>query len=224
MARKPSGFNIDSEQPANADNGTAGQQPENFIARGEASDGVAEIGGSPTDNNGVTDGVREESGQDPNSTAKPRRRGRPPGSKNKVNTAGTGPSETPSAGRVALDVKQLAQKVQGLHAVAATLTGQPILMLQDSEAIVMAQAISDVAQHYNLDFGGPRAAVINLIAVMGMTYFPRVIAMRTQQATRQPPPQAARPTNVEETAPPPVDGVIDFSGAALDRALGRRAK
>ncbi len=128
------------------------------------------------------------------------RRGRKPGSSNKK--AGTE--------GLALDAKELAPQIQGLHVMLATMTGQPVFQLSDIEAKMLASNIANVSQHYNITASSKSMAIVGLIAVCGMIYLPRVASVK--RAARPVPTQAAMPSMPDQAMETPVHGRYDFSG------------
>jgi hypothetical protein len=87
-----------------------------------------------------------------------------------------------TAGALGLDHKLLAQQMQGLHAIAAALTGVPVLQLAEHEAEALAKAVTDLAVYYQLDFAGPVTLWVNLAATLGMIYFPKFLMMQQMKA------------------------------------------
>lgn len=130
----------------------------------------------------------------------PKKRGRKPGSSNK----------TKGAERLALDPKELAPQIQGLHVMLATLTGQPVFEISEIEAKMLAGNIANVAQHFDITATSKSMAIVGLVAVAGMIYIPRVAAIRRgRPKSVQSPVMPSMPDQVVE---PPVQGRYDFSG------------
>lgn len=215
MARRNRLFNEISNDPNREASGSAGS----FVENGGVGNG---IDGNQIGVEGSASGGENVTGRDPEvaastpgtaeATDKPRRRGRPPGSKNQSSTR-----------KVDIDVTQLADQIQGLHVMLAMLTGQPIFQLKPAECGTLAAAVANVGKHYNVSFDGPRAAIIQLVAVGGMIYLPRIVAIRQANQASRPPSEAPSAPSPEENAPIPKDGVIDFSGERLNEAMrGRR--
>lgn len=103
----------------------------------------------------------------------------------------------------------LQNQIQGLHALAATLTGNPVLMLQDNEARELAIATHGVLEHYQISLIGPNAVWVRLAVAAGMVYVPRVGALMLQARAKARPPRAA----AMATPMPENTGGIDFGGA-----------
>lgn len=211
MAKRKPTFTLtgsgDNNEVTGAPGGDAGSENN---GAGNETGGLGNLSGSNTD--GV-DGGGNTAGNDPNAAAPPvapaakaegRKRGRPPGSKN-------GTTSSSKKGTVGVDEKTLAKQVQGVHVMLAMLTQQPIFQLSDNEAEMMAGALANVSRHYNVTLDGPRAAVFQLIAVGGMIYLPRILAVRNQNLARQPQRPSA-PQTPQESASVPHDGTIDFTG------------
>ena len=85
-----------------------------------------------------------------------------------------------------LDPKEIAPQIQGLHALLATITKQPVFVLTNEEAKNMAIALSEVSKHYNINvMSGPRASLVSLAAVCGMIYIPKVVLIRNQRKAQK---------------------------------------
>lgn len=80
---------------------------------------------------------------------------------------------------LAITVKDLAEKVQGGHAIAAIYFGQPIINLETREAEALASAILNLAQYYDIKLDGKWLAWGNLIAVLATVYGTRYMMYRT---------------------------------------------
>jgi hypothetical protein len=83
---------------------------------------------------------------------------------------------------VVLGAKDLSKKIVGLHAIAAQFFPEPvkpIVMISEPEADALAEAVTNVAQHYDLGamFGGKYFAIGNLVLCAGMIYVPRMRAL-----------------------------------------------
>lgn len=147
-------------------------------------------GGTPNGEVGVSgtqDGAREV----PN-VETPKKRGR---KSNAERLAAAAATATQSAGRVVLNAKEIAPKIQGLHNMLAIFTKQPVFNLSDGEAMLMATSIAEVSQYYDLNImTGPRAALFNLAAVCGMIYVPKIMAISAERkAARAAPPVDMHP-------------------------------
>lgn len=222
QGRKLGGDGGNTDANLGGDNGATGQTP------GQLAESV-NVGGVNNDANGTTssgdNGTSSGQGINPGDLAgQPlkRKRGRPPGSGNKSGGAATSKVEVTDKQAIGA----LAGQIQGLHIVLATLTKSPIFVLAPQECEAMAGAIHNVGKHYNLDLGGPRAAIIQLIAVAGGIYMPRLVAIGAAraEARRQNSATVRVPPGPEETAPPvPDGGVIDFEGAAFTAATAQAA-
>lgn len=129
----------------------------------------------------------------------PKKRGRKPGSTTKAK----------GAERLALDPKELAPQIQGLHVMLATLTGQPVFQISEIEAKMLAGNIANVAQHFDITATSKSMAIVGLVAVAGMIYIPRVASIRRKPRSAPAPVMPAMPDQVVE---PPVQGRYDFSG------------
>lgn len=123
----------------------------------------------------------------------PRKRGRPPGSKNKVNTAQPETAQpisgdAPKRGRPrkisaepAEPLRIGADTVKGLHLMAAHATGLPELQLSDSEAAMLANAIEAVGREYAVVLSGKAAATAQLVIACLVIYGPRLALVRKRR-------------------------------------------
>lgn len=117
----------------------------------------------------------------------PRKRGRPPGSKNRKpgepgalpeTPLGAAPPASAPRGRprkvAQIDSTLLARQIQGLHLVAARATGLPELELQETESMLLAEAIASVSREYGLALDGKTGAVLQLLGACAIIYMPRL--------------------------------------------------
>lgn len=116
-------------------------------------------------------------------------------------------------GRVGLDPKELAPKIQGLHIMLATMTGQPAFQLSELECQLMAGSIADVSQHYEFSANSKTMSIVGLVAVCGMIYLPRIQAVR--QSRPKPVDVAAMPAMPDAITPMPKDGRYNFDEGPL---------
>lgn len=142
-------------------------------SNGTAGDATERSGNDATDSTeGSELGQAEISGQ-----AEPKRRGRKPGSKNKTGSA-------PGKAAV-LTPEKLAPKIEGAHAFAAAMLGIPLIQILPDESVAIAEALCDVASHYELPVSGKTLAWVNLIAVLGMVYGIRVAQWPAYKLAKQ---------------------------------------
>lgn len=78
----------------------------------------------------------------------------------------------------------LARQLMGLHHMAAMFTGLPVIILSDAEAKMMADALCNVANEYDLAISGKTAATLQLVATLGMVYVPRLIEINNLKTKR----------------------------------------
>jgi hypothetical protein len=71
--------------------------------------------------------------------------------------------------------------VQGLHLIAARMTGLPELELSQAEALALAESVAAVAREYNLALDGKTSATLQLLAACVMIYAPRFVAVRQRR-------------------------------------------
>lgn len=109
-----------------------------------------------------------------------KRRGRPPGSKNKSSGSG---SNGNAKGKISSPVNTGIEKtLVSLHMIAATLSGIPELALEDQEAAAIAEGIANVNEHYNIPGidEGP-AAIVMLAGTLLAIYGKRWLILRNQK-------------------------------------------
>ena len=133
----------------------------------------------------------------------PRRRGRPPGSKNVDKGAPLDatpiPPNAPKRGRprkgptIEFDKEALARSVKGTHGTLAFFLNAPELILSDKEAEELAGAFADFAREFDFEPNPKIMAAANLIGVAGIVYVPRVI----QIARRAKAAKAQRPVTID---------------------------
>ncbi len=125
----------------------------------------------------------------------PRRRGRPPGSKNRVqeNIAPPGAGESVTvekrrpgrpAGsgaaprKVSVDPGALAQQMLFFHAVAAKMLRIPELELDKGESEMLAKSIATMMAEYGISFSGKTAAMLGLLGTAAIVYGPRFVLIK----------------------------------------------
>lgn len=111
----------------------------------------------------------------------------------KSRPAGEPKSRPASRGKT--DVKAIATRLVGIHALLATVSGQDVLKLDDDEGTMLAKAISDILEEYQLVADSKSMLWINLISAVAIIYIPRIIVIRLSAAskpkvTKQPKPTA----------------------------------
>lgn len=116
-----------------------------------------------------------------------------------------------SARALGLDAGLLAQQIQGLHAVAAMLTAQPLLQIEDGQAKALAKSITDLVTYYQLDLAGPVTLWVQLAATVGMIYFPKLLMIQQMRAMAKQAPRASVPGSDLVMQP---QGPINFENAA----------
>lgn len=140
--------------------------------------------------------------------AQKRGRGRPP----KNPPSASGPAEESPTGNTAqgastakprkprgakIDVGQLSMQLVGLHKLAVMATGNqfPELEISPQEAGILAQGISGVCEHYDLNIDGKTGAFLQLFGAAAMVYAPRVMAIRQRVNAARPVDTTAREVN-----------------------------
>jgi len=199
-----SGFDIANagvKRPVSGDKGGNSERPVSGSA------GVTAASGGPNENsNGRS--------SDPNSQYVPKRKGRPPlprdANGNIIRDGSAAPERATnkSAGKAQKldldgftpnDKNKLANSVQALHALAATLTNQPVFALSNEESINLSRAVCDVLDYHKISLeanAGPWGLYMSLAVVCYMTYAPRIKAVSK-------PKQKAPPMGIVERATMP---------------------
>jgi hypothetical protein len=115
--------------------------------------------------------------------------GRPPGSgANKNKTSRARPN-----------MEALSRQIMGAHSLAAMFLGIPELLIDATEARLLADGMAGVAEEFGLSLGGKAGAIMVLVANAGMVYTPRVIAIAKRVQMQN--AQSASPSNVSPVAP-----------------------
>lgn len=97
----------------------------------------------------------------------------------------------------------------------AMITRSPVFSISPEEATMMAGAIVEVSKHYEIAPSGKTMALVNLAAVCGMIYLPRVLQSKAAKAEARRAAQAARPATVEDVIHQAANGHYDLSGANI---------
>ncbi len=152
-------------------------------------------------------------------TDPPKRRGRPPGSKNRPREESAGLTEAspvdgapPKRGRprkvhFEIDQAALARQIKGTHGLVAFATGMPELMLGDDESNQLAVAFVNFAREFDFEPNPKVMAGLELAGVMGFIYIPRVIKIagrlkKQRQARGQTVNSTAEEVRPDVTGPP----------------------
>jgi hypothetical protein len=216
--------NVASDDINNEDRQFTGQQPEVDGANGSSSIFKDGIGGSK-DGTGGSQGndPAATAGADPDATPKPRRRGRPPGSRNRASTG-------EEKDGLALGSKELIEQLKGYHAMLAMMLPeplQPVILLSDDEAMRLGKALANVQKHYQLTINGPKAALIYLVGTCASIYIPkllfiRMVAAQARTQARTPPSQAPTPDDTNASRAPTDGEVFDLTGARVTNQLKKQ--
>ena len=134
-----------------------------------------------------------------------KKRGRPPIS-DKAAGLGESPLKT-KGGKIKSDRKKLAAGLAAAHAIAAKMTGQPALTLDDArgEPEKLADAIGEILDYYSVAVNPVMVMWANLAFVAGSIYIPRaaIIAASKPKA----PPMTAKPETARNPNPRQSPGV-----------------
>lgn len=147
----------------------------------------------------------------------PRRRGRPPGSKNRkpgaaaIDVAGNpasaadlaeppasrkrGPGRPPKTAPT-LAVDSLAPQIFGAHKILSVFLKDPLFEVSEAEAKNLARAIINVSEQYAIEFDPRLVAWVQLFGVSAAIYGPRVIVYRAKKAAQQKSQPSPSPDNV----------------------------
>lgn len=103
-----------------------------------------------------------------------RGRGRPP----KTETVGSDTVKKPVKRKASVNsVDNLSKQIEGLHIIAASMTGLKELIITSPEATLLSNSIIQVCEEYNLSIDGKTGAAMQLLATAAMIYAPRAIAL-----------------------------------------------
>ena len=134
-----------------------------------------------------------------NSGSQPRRRGRPPGSRNRT------AAETKASSNLIADFESLLLSV---HFMGAKILSIPEMEIDEEESKKLSDAIKNVAKHYAVNIDPKKLAWAQLFAVAGGTYIPRFIAASKRepktsgpQLVKEQPKSGAQPINAAKPAP-----------------------
>lgn len=112
----------------------------------------------------------------------PKRRGRPPGSRNKS----SGSNSSAAKAKVSPTVTGIEKTLLSLHMIAATITQTPELALEDAEAVAIAEAVANVSEHYSIPGidEGP-ASIVMLAGTLLAIYGKRYLILRAKKTQPQ---------------------------------------
>ncbi len=77
-------------------------------------------------------------------------------------------------------VPALAKQIEGIHILAATITGMPEIALTSNESALLAGALITLAGEYDLSMSGKTGAAIQLLGVAALIYVPRALTISTR--------------------------------------------
>lgn len=114
--------------------------------------------------------------------AEPRKRGRPPGSGNKSKlgetpVAGDAPRASKKKPQVEYDREAVAKQLKGTHYLIAMAFSMPELILSDEQSLELAEVMIGFAREYDFEPDSKIMAALNLLAVAGFIYGPKVVAI-----------------------------------------------
>ena len=107
-----------------------------------------------------------------------RGRGRPP----KTETVGSDTVKKTVKRKASVNsVDNLSKQIEGLHIIAASMTGIKVLIISPNESSMLASSIITVCDEYNLSIDGKTGAAMQLLATAAMIYAPRIISIFKQK-------------------------------------------
>jgi len=65
------------------------------------------------------------------------------------------------------------------------VTGIPEIVIQEPEAVLLAQSVANVANEYGLEIDGKTGASVQLFMTVAMIYGPRFLQFRARQKAAQ---------------------------------------
>lgn len=81
-------------------------------------------------------------------------------------------------------VEKLARHIVGIHSMASKITRIPELEMSEIEGAMLADSIVNVAREYDLSLSGKTGAMIQLIGVAAMIYYPRFDSINERSKQR----------------------------------------
>ena len=148
-------------------------------------DGFLPTDGPVTDNSPQQPAAQEQPGFE----APKKRRGRPPKNpdvqsesipKGSATGAGTAKKKAASKTYTASDRVVMGKQLAGMHQMVAMMTGLPELAMSEEEGTMLADAIVNVAEQYDLAIDGKTGAALQLAMTAAMIYGPRALAIRAR--------------------------------------------
>jgi len=105
-------------------------------------------------------------------------------------------AKTSTAKSEKVDAAGFARQLVGVHAIIASVTGNPIWQINDNEAAQLAASIEGIAAQYDLEVNPKIAATLNFAFVAATIYGPRIYLMREMAKQTQPKPVKQQTENV----------------------------
>lgn len=211
--RPPIGIVIDEPEPASGGDSSGDTKPQSGIgepeARSKRSSGNVDIPiadpigfeQSPSDDTLIG---YELPGTDRSGTSG-RRRGRPPGSRNRTTEAGT------ESKKASINLDGLEALLLSVHTMGAQFSGFKELELSKDEARNLAEAYKNVAKFYDTFISPKQAAITQLVVVCLTIYGARLAVFLREYRKPKAVPPVSQPgpvpvVNVKPAAPKP-DGI-----------------
>lgn len=98
---------------------------------------------------------------------------------------------------------ELSDQIAGAHEIIALVTGQPVFKLSDDESKKLSQSIRNVLVHYDLTPNPAVMAWVQLLAVSGVIYGPRIMYLVALEKERK--ARSSMPFNIQTTENRPTD-------------------
>ena len=126
--------------------------------------------------------------QDPTPEKPPRKPRTPRAAKVDV-PGGKGKKPLPKKKKARVEIKytaeQIAQQYEGLHMMAATLTGDPALAVQHEAAEAVGQAAYNVIETYDMWWVFQQLPVVELVAALGVAEAPIIMHLMAKRKARK---------------------------------------
>lgn len=137
--------------------------------------------------NSVPDASAGNGNSDPAAFVK-RGRGRPRkdgGNAESAGSAGQQAGKGQSKKATKLDVGLFARQIQGVHAMLALVTKNPVWNIEEKAAESLAAALLDVMSHHSINIDPASMAYMKLAGVCAMIYGPKLLVLKQQSDAKK---------------------------------------
>lgn len=128
----------------------------------------------------------------------------------KRRTGKRGPRKSSSSS--SLDIGTVSAILMSVHAGVAGMIATPELMLSEPEAKQLGQGLLELERCYPMAVDPRVLAWVNMTAICGMIYGPRIMAIRMRRQNERPQRQRREPQKTESGG---VQGVVDPATGAI---------